>query len=170
MSEKPLRILDQAGEAQFFETVLECVADGVFTVDRDWRITSFNRAAERITGVSVERAIGRRCSEVFHSDLCEHSCPIRETLDSGLEVIDRPARILNQKGKSVPISVSSAVLRAEDGKLLGAVETFRDLSTIEQLRREIRSQWTFEDIIGKRKTGQIRNAQFSIWSYICRGR
>jgi PAS domain S-box-containing protein len=154
MSDKPLRVLDPAGEAQFFETVLRCVADGVFTVDTNWRISSFNRAAERITGVPVEKAIGRRCSEVFHSDLCEHACPIRETLDSGQEVIDRPAKILSRKGKPVPISVSSAVLRAEDGTLLGAVETFRDLSTLEQLRREIRSQWTFEDIIGKSEAFQ----------------
>ena len=76
MSEKPLRVLDQAGEAQFFETVLRCVADGVFTVDTEWRITSFNRAAERITGVPVERAIGKRCSEVLHSDLCEQNCQV----------------------------------------------------------------------------------------------
>ena len=136
-------------EAQFFETVLRCVADGVFTVDCDWRITSFNHAAERITGVGAERALGRRCSDVFHCDLCEHACPIRETLETEQEVIDRPARILTNKGRSVPISVSSAVLRAEDGTLLGAVETFRDLSTLEQLRREITSRYTFEDIIGR---------------------
>jgi PAS domain S-box-containing protein len=136
-------------EARFFEAVLRCVADGVFTVDRSWRISSFNRAAERITGVPAARAIGRRCSEVFHSDLCERACPIRETLESGNEVIDRAARILTQRGRSIPISVSSAVLRAGDGTLLGAVETFRDLSTLEQLRREIRSQYTFEDIIGR---------------------
>jgi len=154
MSDKPLKVLDPAGEAQFFETVLRCVADGVFTVDTNWRITSFNRAAERITGVPVERAIGRRCSEVFHSDLCEYACPIRETLTASTEVIDRPARILSRKGKPIPVSVSSAVLRAEDGTLLGAVETFRDLSTLEQLRREIRSQWTFEDIIGKSEAFQ----------------
>jgi PAS domain S-box-containing protein len=149
-----MRILDPAGEAQFFETVLHCVADGVFTVDTNWRITSFNRAAERITGVPVDRAIGKRCSEVFHSDLCERGCPIRETLESGLEVIDRPARILSRRGRSIPISVSSAVLRDENGTLLGAVETFRDLSTIEQLRKEIRSQYTFEDIIGKSEAFQ----------------
>ncbi len=149
-----MRILDPAGEAQFFETVLRCVADGVFTVDTNWRITSFNRAAERITGVPVDRAIGKRCSEIFHSDLCERGCPIRETLETGLEIIDRSARILTRRGRSIPISVSSAVLRAEDGTLLGAVETFRDLSTIEQLRREIRSQYTFEDIIGKSEAFQ----------------
>ena len=141
-------------ESQFFETVLRCVADGVFTVDCDWRITSFNRAAERVTGVSAERAVGRRCSEVFHSDLCEHACPIRETLETEQEVIDRPARILTTRGRSVPISVSSAVLRAEDGTLLGAVETFRDLSTLEQLRREITNRYTFEDIIGRSEAFQ----------------
>lgn len=149
-----MRILDPAGEARFFETVLRCVADGVFTVDTEWRITSFNRAAERITGIPVDRAVGKRCSEVFHTDLCEQGCPIRETLDTGLEVIDRPARILTRRGRSIPISVSSAVLKSKDGTLLGAVETFRDLSTLEQLRREIRSQWTFEDIIGKSEAFQ----------------
>ena len=141
-------------EAQFFEAVLRCVADGVFTVDCNWRISSFNRAAERITGVPIERAIGRHCSEVLHSNLCEVSCPIRESLETGNEVIDRPARILTQGARSIPISVSSAVLKSEDGTLLGAVETFRDLSTLEQLRREIQSQYTFEDIIGKSESFQ----------------
>lgn len=71
----------------FFETVLRCVADGVFTIDRHWRITSFNRAAERITGVPADQAIGQRCSEVFHADCCEHGCAIEQTLDADREVI-----------------------------------------------------------------------------------
>ena len=136
-------------EPRFFETVLRCVADGVFTVASDFRILSFNRAAERITGIPADRAIGTRCSEVLHSDLCEQGCPIRETLETGREVIDRPARILTREARSIPISVSSAVLRSGDGTLLGAVETFRDLSTIERLRRELLGQYTFEDVIGK---------------------
>jgi PAS domain S-box-containing protein len=141
--------MEPSKQAQFFQTVLRCVADGVFTVDCNLRITSFNKAAERITGVPAERAIGKRCSEVLHADICEHGCAIRQTLETGREVIDQPARILNQRGRSIPISISSAVLRDEDGTLLGAVETFRDLSTIEQLRREIQNRYTFEDIIGK---------------------
>jgi len=141
-------------QAQFFESVLRCVADGVFTVDNDWKITSFNRAAERITGVSVDRAIGKKCCDVFHANICEEGCAIRQSLDTGQEVIDKPARILNQKGKSIPISISTAVLHGEDGTLLGAVETFRDLGMIEQLRREIQSRYTFEDIIGKSEAFQ----------------
>ena len=145
---------ESVDEAQFFEAVLRCVADGVFTVDCNWCISSFNRAAERITGVPAEKAIGRHCSEVLHSSLCEDACPIRESLETGNEVIDRPARILTEQARSIPISASSAVLRVEDGTLLGAVETFRDLSTLEQLRREIQSQYTFEDIIGKSEAFQ----------------
>ena len=140
--------------AEFFESVLHCVADGVFTVDCDWRITSFNRAAERITGVPAERAIGNKCCDVFHANICEDGCAIRETMKTGRQVIDKPARILSQRGKSIPISISSAVLTDENGGLLGAVETFRDLSTIEQLRKEIRNRYTFEDIIGRSEAFQ----------------
>jgi PAS domain S-box-containing protein len=146
--------MEPDARSRFFETVLHCVADGVFTVDRDWHITSFNRAAERITGVLAERAIGKRCSEVFHANICEQGCAIQQTLTTGREVIDQPASILNQRGRAVPISISSAVLRADDGTALGAVETFRDLSTIEQLRREIHGRYRFEDIIGKSEAFQ----------------
>jgi PAS domain S-box-containing protein len=134
---------------EFSETVLRCVADGVFTVDTELRITSFNRAAERITGVPASKAIGKKCSDVFHSDLCESGCAIRKSMTNGWEVIDQPARILNVKGHAIPVSVSTALLRETDGTVLGAVQSFRDLSALEQLRREIQSRYTFEDIIGK---------------------
>ncbi|UCG53695.1 MAG: sigma 54-interacting transcriptional regulator [Candidatus Latescibacterota bacterium] len=141
-------------ETPFVQTILRCIADGVFTVDRDWRITSFNRAAERITGWAAEEALGKKCSDIFHADICEHGCAIRKTFETGREVIDQPARILDSRGRAVPVSVSTAVLREEDGTLLGAVETFRDLSALEQLRREIQNRYTFEDIIGKSEAFQ----------------
>jgi PAS domain S-box-containing protein len=138
-------------DRHFLEMILNSVADGVFTVDQEWRITSFNRAAERITGVHASEAIGKRCSEVFHADICERGCALRQTMETGRELIDYPAKILHFSGRSVPLSLSTAVLRDAEGKLLGAVETFRDLSALEQLRREIQHQYTFEDMVGKSK-------------------
>jgi PAS domain S-box-containing protein len=138
-------------DKRFLETILSSIADGVFTVDQEWRITSFNRAAERITGVPASKAIGKRCSEVFHADICERGCALRQTMETGRELIDYPAKILNLSGSSVPITLSTAVLRDAGGTLLGAVETFRDLSALEQLRREIQHQYTFEDMVGKSK-------------------
>jgi PAS domain S-box-containing protein len=138
-------------DKQFLETILNSIADGVFTVDQGWRITSFNRSAELITGVPASEAIGKRCSEIFHADICEQRCALRQTMESGRELTDYPAKILTSHGRSVPITLSTAVLRDAGGTLLGAVETFRDLSALEQLRREIRHQYTFEDMVGKSK-------------------
>jgi PAS domain S-box-containing protein len=138
-------------DKRFLETILGSVADGVFTVDRQWRVTSFNKAAERITGIPASEAIGKKCRDVFHADVCEQRCALQRTLESGREIIDVPARILSNKGRSIPISLSTALLKDAAGSLLGAVETFRDLSALEQLRREIRQQYTFEDIVGKSK-------------------
>jgi PAS domain S-box-containing protein len=137
------------GDKAFLETILSSIADGVFSVDRDWRITTFNPAAERITGVPAEQAIGMQCSDVFHADICERGCALRQTVETGNELVGMRANILDSSGRRVPISLSTAVLRDSEDRFLGAVETFRDLSAIEQLRREITSQYTFEDIVGK---------------------
>lgn len=138
-------------DKRFFGIILDSVADGVFTVDHEWRITSFNKAAQRITGVAADTAIGRRCSDVFHADICESRCALRESMETGKELIDVQARILDTQGRSIPISLSTAVLHDNDGRVLGAVETFRDLSALEQLRREVKHQYVFEDIVSKSK-------------------
>ena len=85
-------MFSQDHDKQFLQTILGSIADGVFTVDKDWRITSFNSAAERITGVAAAEAMGRHCSEVFHADICERNCALRQTLESGDEQIDVPAK------------------------------------------------------------------------------
>lgn len=130
-------------------TILESIADGVFTIDRDWRITSFNRAAERITGIPRRKAVGQKCFDVFHASICQTACALKHTLEKGKEMIDLPVDILNSRGETLPISISTAVLRDQKGKIIGGVETFRDLSAIETLRRELSRQYTFGDIISK---------------------
>ena len=52
-------------DPQMVSLILGNVADGVFTVDRDFKITFFNPAAEEITGFSRDEAIGRPCFEIF---------------------------------------------------------------------------------------------------------
>ena len=118
------------------DVILDSIADGVFTVDPQWRITSFNRAAEEITGVPREEAIGQLCSEVFRSSMCLADCALRQTLATGKPVIGKSGYIINVHGDRVPISVSTAVLRDRFGEVIGGAETFRDLSEIEALRRE----------------------------------
>ncbi|MEW6359572.1 MAG: sigma 54-interacting transcriptional regulator [Planctomycetota bacterium] len=134
--------------------ILDSIADGVFTVDQDWRITSFNRAAEEITGVSRDEAIGRPCCEVFRAEICEGECALRQTIETGRPVVSKTVHILNAEGRRIPISVSAAALKDKQGATIGGVETFRDLSIEEELRKELDEKHTFHDIISK--NNQVR--------------
>lgn len=136
---------------QFVDIILDSIADGVFTVDRDWKITSFNSAAERITGVPREEAVGRYCYDIFCASICTEKCTLKSSIETGEEIIDQKIDIINGDGQKVPISISTAVLRDKDGSVIGGVETFRDLSDIEELKKEIAEKYTFEDIISKNR-------------------
>ena len=129
--------------------ILDSIADGVFTVDKDWKITSFNHAAEKITGIKKEEAIGRYCWEVFKASICEQRCSLRQTIESGQSIVNQPIFIVNSKGERIPVSISTAILKDKKGKVIGGVETFRDLSVIEELRKELTNQHSFLDIISK---------------------
>jgi PAS domain S-box-containing protein len=129
--------------------ILESISDGVFTVDEDWRVTSFNRAAETITGIRREQAIGRPCCEVFRASLCETDCALRHTFATGKPVVGRSAFIVRADGERLPISVSTAVLRDERGRVIGGAETFRDLSAIEELRKELSGRFEIGDFMSR---------------------
>ena len=131
------------------QTILDSVSDGVFTVDREWRITSFNKAAEKITGVSHDEALGAQCCDVFRASICETECALRQTIQNRQPIVNKAIYVIDAEGRQVPISISTAILRNATGEIVGGVETFRDLSLVEDLRKEIEGRYTFSDIIGR---------------------
>jgi PAS domain S-box-containing protein len=139
----------RADEPVVAQTVLDSVADGVFTVDREWRITTFNRAAERITGVSRDRAIGARCCDIFRASICGSECALRYTVDTGEPIVNKAIMILDSRSQKMPVRISTAVLRDGHGRIVGGVETFRDLSQVEELQKELEGRFSLGDIIGR---------------------
>jgi len=129
------------------EAILNSISDGVFTVDENWKITSFNRAAEEITGVTKDEAIGARCSDVFRSSICGQECALQNTMDFKKPIINKGCYFINSRGDKIPITISTALLKNKNGKVIGGAETFRDISEIEKLKRTISSQHTTGDII-----------------------
>jgi PAS domain S-box-containing protein len=110
------------------DIILDSINEGVFTIGSDWKITSFNRAAEVITGIPGNEAIGQNCSDVFHANICEKDCALRKTFETGKPVINTTAYVINNRGDIVPIRISTAILRDDTGNVMGGVETFQDLS------------------------------------------
>ncbi|OPY10194.1 MAG: Transcriptional regulatory protein ZraR [Syntrophaceae bacterium PtaB.Bin095] len=131
------------------DAILESISDGVFTVNMDWRISSFNRAAEEITGVPRSEAIGRPCSEVFRSSMCGDDCALQQTLKTGQPVIGKSGYIIDSDGNRIPISISTAVLRDGNGRVIGGAETFRDLSELEALRQELEGRVRVGDLVSR---------------------
>jgi PAS domain S-box-containing protein len=131
------------------QVILDSLTEGVFTVDLAWRITSFNKAAEGITGIPRGEALGQLCHEVFRANVCEKACVLRQTMMNGMPIRNMPIRIMRANERWIPISVTTSLLKDAAGRVIGGVETFRDLSTIHHLRKELQKQHSFGDIISK---------------------
>lgn len=136
-------------DVRFFPLIFDSISQGIFTVDEDKRITSFNRAAEKISGYTRKEAVGRRCYEVFRADICQEDCPLKHSLQTREEVENREVTILTRDGYELSIAITSAPLLGENGEIVGVVEIFRDLSQLVELRKKIKGSYVFEDIVSK---------------------
>ena len=115
-----------------FEAVLEHLHDAVYVLDRDRKITYWNRAAERLTGYSRESVLGRSCSDniLVHVDgdgnsLCKAGCPMVATMQDQ-QLREAVVYMRHHDGHRLPVAVRTAPLLDEHGKVVGAVETFTD--------------------------------------------
>jgi PAS domain S-box-containing protein len=136
-----------ATDPQYVDLVYENIPHGMFTVDRRARITSFNSAAERITGYRREEVIGRPCSSIFRTTLCAEGCFLRHSVESGLAHRDREVTIHGRDGSALSVAVSTAALLDRRGRAIGGVEMFRELAETALPQGEIRTRPSREPIV-----------------------
>jgi PAS domain S-box-containing protein len=136
-------------EKERSEAIINSIADGVFTLSPDMKVTSFNKSAEAITGYRAEDVLGKPCRDIFKSKGCDRICPVRQMLLTGDPMTGIEMEITTKDGRRVPVGMSTAVLRDETGEVVGAVETFRDLSVVRALTEELKGKYSFRNIIGK---------------------
>ena len=131
--------------------ILDSIGEGVFTVDKTFRINFFNKAAEKITGFTKEEVIGKFCKHVFQSDLCFVDCPISIVLRNNKNIYDFEAKIVAKDGNRKPIRLNSSVLYNEENEPTGGVISFRDQSEVEAFRKSFEKNTNFYGIIGHSK-------------------
>ena len=136
-------------DPRYFSLILDSVPQGIFTVNARGEITTFNRAAQHITGYSEPDVLGRACSSVFKTDLCDTVCPLRQSIDGRESTHGRRAIVCAKDGHRIPISISTYPLETGTGKLLGGVEVFEDLSSLLALERKLDDKYRFDDIVSK---------------------
>jgi PAS domain S-box-containing protein len=136
-------------DPRYGSLIFEHIPHGIFTVDEKGTITGFNHAAERITGWSRDEVVGRPCASIFRSDHCETSCFLRHSIERGEAHRDEEVTITRKDGRDLLVSVSTADILDEEGRVVGGVEMFRDLSVLAELRRRVKDRYTEADIVSK---------------------
>jgi PAS domain S-box-containing protein len=137
-----------AQEKDKVDTIIESLADGVFTVDQKLRITSFSKGMENLTGIRESDAIGAPCHEILNSDNCSGNCPFANTLERGYGLANVRERIAGKDGDTLPVFISTAFLKDSSGNM-ELIATVKDLSEIEKLRKDVNERYYFSNIIGK---------------------
>ena len=141
-------------ELSLTQDILDSIGEGLFTVNKNFKINYFNSAAEKITGYSKDEALGRFCKHLFKSDRCFTNCPIAKVLESGQNIYDLESQIQHKDGSSIPIKLNASVLRANGNEPTGGVISFRDISELEILRKSYAIKNQFMGIIGHSKKMQ----------------
>jgi PAS domain S-box-containing protein len=131
--------------------ILDSIGEGLFTVDKDFKINYYNRAAERITGHKRGDVIGRFCKHVFKSSRCFKQCPIAQVLETGKNIYDWESSIRNKNGSTTPIKLNAAVLKNDIDEPIGGVISFRDISDLVSIKKKLGAQSQFHGVVGHSK-------------------
>ena len=126
----------------FYKQLMDSLYDGVYFVDRERRITYWNKSAERLTGYSAAEVMGRCCSDnlLVHVDdsgqqLCTTACPLSQTIGDG-QPRDANVHLRHKLGHRVPVAVRVGPICDQQGRIIGAVEVFSDNSAKRSAQRQ----------------------------------
>ncbi|MBC2717594.1 MAG: sigma 54-interacting transcriptional regulator [Desulfobacteraceae bacterium] len=145
--------------SEFEHLLLESMADGVFTLDENGIITSWNPAMERITGYTTEEAVGESCSLLNFNRCFSKSCPAG-IIECGIykhgRIDGKECFLKHKNGNDVPVIKSARILKDKTGGVRGVVETVTNLTELHKARREAEEAnrrmgeiYRFDNIIGK---------------------
>jgi PAS domain S-box-containing protein len=116
------------------DLILQCVSDGIYTIDTDFRLTCANPALEHITGWQMSELLGRRFDEVFAPQTQGRKLFPNETTPGRAlytQSKDTPLRttILHKDGHRIPVTGTASPLRAADASIIGVLGTMRPVTT-----------------------------------------
>ena len=130
--------------------ILNCISDGVLTIDLDGRINYVNKAMQELLGYPDNAMIGKRCENFIRSNICAtEDCVLRRTLAKRERLSNYESFIENKEGRRVPVNINTDLLFDETGSLIGIVEVFRDISQIKELKERLADIYHFDNIVTK---------------------
>lgn len=133
---------------KYSQYILDQLAEGVIVVDKEFKITFVNKAAEKLLGTTKQDIIGTVCKNFCESDICQFSCPISEVIKTGNNIYDLELHYTKSDGTPFPVKVNTAVFNDDDGNPIGGIISFRDDSQIKNLEKLLDNKNHFNGIVG----------------------
>lgn len=131
------------------DTILNGITDGVVVMGLDRKVLFMNRAAREILGRTGEEEVcGESCQEIVGHSSCSLGCLILQTVKTGEHIYNYEA-VFGRGGKEVTLSINTATIKDSDGKVIGGVEIFRDISLINELKSELKERYSLNNVVGK---------------------
>src|SRR5260370_25037236 len=131
------QFVELADLKSYTDNILGSLTNGIVTVDLDGRVVTLNAAAELLTGFFRGEVSARYCSEVF-AHTPELSDILMETLASRAPITGVSLTFRRRNGGLVPLELSTAPLKGGEGKDLGVIGIFRDLTLVRRLESDLR--------------------------------
>jgi PAS domain S-box-containing protein len=117
-----------AEKTSWSESVIKAIADPMFTMDREKKITYINEAAAKLVGRNADEALGKQCDEVFRGEFCSRSCLYDQALSSGDMVHGVEREVTDQNGGIIITRASGAVLKTAEKENSGFLEIMTDIT------------------------------------------
>jgi len=129
--------------------ITDAIPDAAFLVDTALQITMINDQACKLAGIERKQALESKCYEVFHTNVCETGCPLKQAYEKQNVARDVRLEILDKEGFEIPASASAAVLYEHPGNAIGGVLVLKDLSRERAIAKKLEGRFKFEDLISQ---------------------
>jgi len=149
---------------QFINRIIDAMAEGVFTMDTEGRISSWNQSMELISGYSAEEALGQTCQLLQFSRCFGKNCPANihkcQIIERGFSEV-KECLLRHKDGHDVEVIKNASIVKDYQGHIIGVVETVTDLTELNRVRRKAEEAFLrlgelhrMDNIIGKSKSMQ----------------
>ena len=119
------------GADTFWESVVESMSEAIFIINQDRKIVYWNKRAEEITGFKKEEVVGKDCLTGVKCEECYAGC----NLFKKEYIKEKELIFISKDGREIPIIKNARILKSKDGKIIGGIEAFRDITLLKEENR-----------------------------------
>jgi PAS domain S-box-containing protein len=135
----------------FHQVIFDSLYEGMYTVDKNFKIIGFNQAAEKLTGYAKDEIMGKFCKNVFRTDRCQQGCPLTYSLEMGENVRNYDMVMKDSNDNEIQLKINGAIFRSDNNEPVGGVLLFRPVSDLKSNSVGITKRHEFHGIIGQNK-------------------